>query len=65
MHHIYGLKYPNYDGTKKLNKNYQILTFTNRSTLYQSYKPLKFTLKLTLKLPLHVSVCDHHRGANT
>jgi len=36
------------------------LLFTNRSTLYQSQKILKFTLKLILKLLLHVSVYDHH-----
>jgi len=65
MYYIYGLKYPNYGVTKKLNKNYQILSFTNRCTLYQSYKPLKFTLKLKLNLLLHVSVYDHHQGAYT
>ena len=41
----------------------QILSFTNRCTLYQLYKSLKFTLKLTLKLLLHVSVYDYHEGA--
>ena len=37
--------------------------FTNRFTLYQSYKTLKFTLKHILKLLLHVSAYDHHQGA--
>ena len=41
---------------------HQSPSFTNRCTLYQSYKPLKFTLKLKLKLLLHVSVYDHHQG---
>jgi len=41
------------------------LSFTNRCTLYQPYKSLKFTLKLILKLLLHVSVYDHHQGAYT
>jgi len=35
------------------------------SFIYQSYKPLKCTLKLVLKLLHHVSVYDHHQGAYT
>jgi len=44
---------------------HQSPSFTDRYTLYQSYKPLKFTLKLKLKLLLHVSVYDHHQGPYT
>ena len=46
-------------------KSYILLlspSFTNRCTLYQSYKPLKFTLKLKLNLLLRVYVYDHHQG---
>jgi len=32
---------------------------------YLSYKPLKFALKLKLKLLLHVSVYDHNQGVYT
>jgi len=42
---------------------HQSPSFTNRRTSYQSYKPLKFTLKLKSKLLLHVSFYDHHQGA--
>jgi len=44
---------------------HQSLSFTNRCTLCQPYKSLKFTLKLILKLLLHVSVYDCHQGAYT
>jgi len=44
---------------------HQSLSFTNRCTLYRPYKPLNFTLKLILKLLLHVSVYNHHQGAYT
>jgi len=39
----------------KFRKFYQSLSFTNRCTLYQSYKSFRFTLKLILKLLLNVS----------
>jgi hypothetical protein len=45
--------------------HHQSLSFTNRCTIYYSCKTLKFTLKLKLKLLLHVSVYDHHQGVYT
>jgi len=44
---------------------HQSHTFTNRGTLYQSDKPLNFTLELKLKLFLHVSLYDRHQAAST
>ena len=44
---------------------HQSPSFTDRCTSYQSYKPLKFTLKRKLKLLLHVSVYDRHQGTYT